>query len=429
MISVSLSTLFVAEREGKLMRSMKAFLYIFLYLVLLDISIIAATSNNPAVERTKQWLKGSTQVKEKRRAALLKKILKDPVPRTFVPDQDSPVTHNKNTPNAIFTVGMSVNFMRNIAIMFSKTARDAGFTGDIVVAVTPGSRDGFMKVLRATDCVIYTTPLYCNDGNDNNRRCSIEEGNDDKIAIAMLRYYMYNWWARQYSSDTEIMIADFKDVFFQSNPFDYKRYQWANPVSQFTAFLEHHPNKVIGRCPHNSMWISNCYGKNGFEAIESETVSCSGVSIATQEGLLVYTYLMLQQLDISTRYIYEETVPKTASQEKCLSLGMDQGFHNFLLYSGQLERYMNVKIFHQGEGPVNTVGAFSGKQSLVKMSLKDWGIAKAEKNSELISIYNWNGDKSPVVHQFDRYLNSKEYNSGSYSNILVVGEKAEKSML
>lgn len=113
---------------------------------------------------------------------------------------------------------------------------------------------------------------------------------------------------------------------------------------------------------------------------------------------------MLQQLDISSRYIYEDSVPKNANQEQCLSLGMDQGFHNFLLHSGQLERYMNVKIFQQGEGPVNTVGAFSGKSSLVKMTLKDWGVAKVEGDSDLISIYNWNGDKSPVVHQFDRYL-------------------------
>ena len=113
---------------------------------------------------------------------------------------------------------------------------------------------------------------------------------------------------------------------------------------------------------------------------------------------------MLQQLDISARYIYDETVPKETNQEVCLSLGMDQGFHNFLLYSGQLDRYMDVKIFQQGEGPVNTVGAFSGKSSLVKLTLKEWGIAKADDNSDLIYIHNWNGDKSPVVHQFDRYL-------------------------
>jgi hypothetical protein len=113
---------------------------------------------------------------------------------------------------------------------------------------------------------------------------------------------------------------------------------------------------------------------------------------------------MLRQLDISSRYIYEDSVPSGASQAQCLSLGMDQGFHNFLLYSGQLERYMNVKVFQQGEGPVNTVGAFSGKSSLVKMPLKDWGVAKTKGDSDLISIHNWNGDKSPTVHQFDRYM-------------------------
>jgi hypothetical protein len=168
-----------------------------------------------AVQRTKAWIKGQTQIKEKRRAALVKKILKDPVPHSFVPDEDSPAKHNKNAPYAIFTIGMSVNFMGNIAIMFSKTARDAGFDGDIVVGVTPGSREGFIKNLRKTDCIMYSTPLFCNDAGDNDRRCSIEESNEDKIAIPMLRFYMYNWWARQYSADTEIMIADFKDVFFQ----------------------------------------------------------------------------------------------------------------------------------------------------------------------------------------------------------------------
>lgn len=175
----------------------------------------AANAGEAAVERTKQWVVGSNKIKEKRRAALVQKILKNPVPSSFVPDSDTPAQHNPNAPHVILTIGMSVNFMRETAIMFSKTARDAGFEGDIVVGVTPGSRAGFMSVLRQTKCVMYTVPLYCNDAGDNDRRCSVEENNDDKIAIPMLRFYMYNWWARQYSSDTEIMISDFKDVFFQ----------------------------------------------------------------------------------------------------------------------------------------------------------------------------------------------------------------------
>ena len=139
---------------------MRFFVLVF-FLGILGDTTAAKASSAASVERTKQWLKGSNQIKEKRRAALVKKILKDPVPDSFHPDQDSPVKHNKNTPYAIFTIGMSVNFMKSLAVMFSKTARDTGFDGDIVVGVTPGSRDGFKKTLRATDCVMYTPSFPC----------------------------------------------------------------------------------------------------------------------------------------------------------------------------------------------------------------------------------------------------------------------------
>jgi hypothetical protein len=82
---------------------------------------------------------------------------------------------------------------------------------------------------------------------------------------------------------------------------------------------------------------------------------------------------------------------------------MDQGFHNWLLFSGRLQRIMNVKVFPQGEGPVNTVGAFyPGRQALLKLRLDEsWNILRGESPKKYIS--NWNGDPSPVVHQLDRF--------------------------
>ena len=80
-----------------------------------------------------------------------------------------------------------------------------------------------------------------------------------------------------------------------------------------------------------------------------------------------------------------------------------QGFHNWLIYSGVLDKYMNVKIFQQGEGPVNTVGAFkNGPNALLKFTLEEWGILKGQAPEAFVA--NWNGDKSPVVHQLDRFL-------------------------
>ena len=74
---------------------------------------------------------------------------------------------------------------------------------------------------------------------------------------------------------------------------------------------------------------------------------------------------MTEQSKLSVRYpfITENAVTirpdlEYSLQKQCISIGMDQGFHNYLVYSGQLDRIMDVKHFPQGEGPVNTLGEF-----------------------------------------------------------------------
>ena len=53
---------------------------------------------------------------------------------------------------------------------------------------------------------------------------------------------------------------------------------------------------------------------------------------------------------------YSELIQST--HDWCMSVGMDQGMHNWLVYSGDLELYTasTLFIFKQGEGPVNTLG-------------------------------------------------------------------------
>ena len=199
------------------------------------------------------------------------------------------------------------------------------------------------------------------------------------------------------------MLSDFRDVFFQSNPFTYKPYQWAPPDFQLTIFQEAHPNKVIRRCPFNSGWIRSCYGEEALKQIGANTVSCSGITIGSRDGIIAYTYLMTQQLNPEIRGYGTDN-------QKCTSTGMDQGFHNWLIYSGVLDKYMDIKYFQQGEGPVNTVEAFkAGPNALLKWPLEEWGILKGEAPEAFIS--NWNGDKSPAVHQLDRFLGTSTIGS------------------
>jgi hypothetical protein len=116
---------------------------------------------------------------------------------------------------------------------------------------------------------------------------------------------------------------------------------------------------------------------------------------------------MTQQLNPSVRYGKDSLNQPPNANQACSALGMDQGFHNWLVYSGVLRKYMTIKIFQQGEGPVNTVGAFKmGPNALIKKPLDEWGIIKGNPPESFIS--NWNGDKSPVVHQLDRFLGTPE---------------------
>ena len=221
-----------------------------------------------------------------------------------------------------------------------------------------------------------------------------------RVSANMLRYQLYQYWASLYDSSAIIMLTDFADVLFQSNPFTYMRNEWMPPRSQLAIFQEMYPNKILKDCPFNSGWIKYCYGLEALEKIGLNTVSCSGVTMGTRDAIFVYSYMMNQQLDPSVRWGEGTT---TKSNDQCISTGMDQGFHNWLVYSGLLSKFMDITVFKQGQGAVNTLGSlFSGENALLKFNLKQWNILRGEGNDKYIS--NWNGDKSPVVHQYDRFF-------------------------
>lgn len=205
------------------------------------------------------------------------------------------------------------------------------------------------------------------------------------------------------------MIADTRDAIFQSDPFAYQTHEWAD--SELVLFLESQPNKVINRCTYNSGWVLSCYGDEALKKIGHNPVSCSGVSMGTRNGILVYTMTVARHIDPQYRMIGSSVPKETQNQGMCISKGMDQGIHNWLLHSGILHRMMNDKItvFEQGEGPVNTLGGLFGENKLIKLNMLDVGIFK--KKGKSITIHNWNGKPSPVAHQFDRF--SGDYFEGT----------------
>jgi hypothetical protein len=75
--------------------------------------------------------------------------------------------------------------------------------------------------------------------------------------------------------------------------------------------------------------------------------------------------------------------------------GADQGFHNYLYYSGKLSGVDSISklvVWEQGKGIINNLGALRTKK------FSEWGFY----NNETAEVFNWDGTLSPVAHQYDR---------------------------
>ena len=121
-------------------------------------------------------------------------------------------------------------------------------------------------------------------------------------------------------------------------------------------------------------------------ALENKPTICSGSTMGEAIAMETYLRAMVAESD--------DTGTKL--------MGADQGFHNYLYYSNKLanaETVRQITVFDQGRGAINNMGA------LRTAPLEDWGNHKIldKRDDHEMYVLNWDGKKSPVVHQFDRH--------------------------
>lgn len=396
----------------------------------------AYSQDNKSIKKKRRDKRNRKMVKSK--TSLLGRIRNEViVPDDFTPQNSCDFKHHREGP-VILTAAMSHHLGGHDVKRFVGTARMVGFNDDIVVAISPNSRldlqsryDDFNDNLIKYKAITYLVAPICNDPKSYyGLRCHFQFRNERTadVSINMLRYYLYLWWTiKYYDKNALVMIADFTDSFFQSNPFLYHTNEWKSPKVDLVVFQEAYPNKVIYRCSFNSGWIEMCYTREDYEAIKSNTVSCSGISMGTSEGILMYSFLLTEQLKPNVRYgnaylinaeanANASTINMTRRHELCHSaLGVDQGYHNYLVYSGQLSTYLNVKIYQQGEGPANSIGGFFGMSNINQMNLtlREMKILRGDETKA--AFYNFNGEVSPIVHQYDRFRGTQYNEDRSFS--------------
>mmetsp|Transcript_8636 Transcript_8636/g.12885 ORF Transcript_8636/g.12885 Transcript_8636/m.12885 type:complete len:528 (+) Transcript_8636:58-1641(+) len=337
--------------------------------------------------------------------------------------------------NAIFTMAVvqglgkddteSFSSTVNNLLLYLHTARKV-FDGDIVIALeaeSGGLSEEVKAILRFYRAVVYELPTDLCSKATNSIFCGSA---DERVPASVFRFYFFELWASMYPENSLILITDFRDVFFQSNPFTYRTNHW-HPEHQLVLFKEFHPNMVIGRCRFNRLQMEDCYGLEALRLLGQHVIVSSGAALGSRDAVLVWARHMTLQL---------QDAPGRQVEGRCQGAGIEHAFINWLVYGNKLRQLgVRIRLISQGEGAVNSVGGLLpntvGSNALnssitdnrvdpSKGSIRGGGTAGLVRKGEVVTIsgpiqsfwrifsddgyvLNWNGEVSPVVHQLDHF--------------------------
>ncbi len=123
-----------------------------------------------------------------------------------------------------------------------------------------------------------------------------------------------------------------------------------------------------------------------------------------------------------------QDAPGRVVESRCKSAGIDQSFALFLVYTNKLRQALRIKVYPQGEGPVNCLGGnmiskdLPLSPKLITGSLK--GFWKLLDNENY--VVNWSGERSPVVHQINHFIEELKILVLQNSSIHIMLKKGEK---
>ena len=330
-------------------------------------------------------------------------------PTAPVPSDDAawatalrPMWGFEHDPRADVVMALGFGYARTEFARFVSTLRATDYAGDIVLAAGPPEkfRHGVEDYLKGEGVLAYQFTYECSRKKRGGRRllatpagCVLTNwyaGGDARgpRPLAVARYEMYRAWLANYDEASWAFVFDFRDVFFQRDPFPLVDRSPSAP--NLHLFAENRDVKTVGTCRFNSAWL-NCWDHTLKQVYKNASVVCSGSTLGSVPAMKRYAERMLAEMDRMACW-----ATKAATES-------DQGYHNFLYHTGELAALPGVKVTHheQGRGLVNTIGAMNGFR--VPKHMKGpldthWKIKDKDG-----WILDYNGERSAVVHQWDRF--------------------------
>ena len=249
--------------------------------------------------------------------------------------------------------------------------------------------------LRSMGVVAYGLAPKCHESKSSNikhKTCDWREG-EPPLPLAIMRHALYLSIASLYSSTSNFYVADYRDTFFQADPFARVVERRGRRLRGLELLLvaEHWPFKRIGNCPFNGGWVRSCWGRGAFDVIKEQAVLCSGSYMGAQPAIINFERTLLGEMDESD--CHGKGVPS------------DQGYLNFLYYNGRLPSSTFVE--GRGDGVVNTVGSLDGSRPRNEGLLPTTHVNINEywqiRDDEGYVVEDDGATRSAAVHQWDRF--------------------------
>jgi len=310
-----------------------------------------------------------------------------PIPR-IPADMGLPLWGAEHRPKANVVMGLALNYQEKDHMRFAGTLRRAGYTGDIVIATQMENRMArtTRQYLQDMRVICYPFNPICNTTGSSIKHKTCHWHKDHApLPLAIIRHELYLSFAAHYDAEALFYVADYRDTFFQSNPFANANYA----PGQLHVYAEHWPFKKLGNCPFNGGWVKDCWGKEVYESMKDKSALCSGSYSGPRDAIVHFETSFLNE--VAAADCHNKGVPS------------DQGYLNKMFYSNQLPLAV---VQERGFGIVNTVGCMDGSRPRKEGYLPAdhvalgayWGIVDAEG-----WILQNDGTRSPVVHQWDRF--------------------------
>lgn len=261
--------------------------------------------------------------------------------------------------NLILTLASSYNFKQLKPFFY--TLFSTNFSGDVVLFSHLLSQETTKRIKAFGVKIIPFNPEY--PYFDDAELAALVENPNQHLSPNSLRYLLYSAYIKKNGEKyANIIHSDIRDVVFQKQPF-------ATNLKGLHCFLEDSSTNIIQN-EFNKYWIEHGFGIDVLHQIGNNCISCSGFTLSSIQEFTVY-------LDLMLKYILE--IPNVG--------GMDQGIHNYLIYTGQLP---NLHVIKDDEGPVSTISSFK-PESKIRLNAR----------KEVLGV-----DERPVniVHQYDRYF-------------------------